>query len=142
MGSRISSCEIIKFMPALLKGALNIQQIESSDKLHERASALKGRESRDCTSTDYGLPGAKIAPMEVTQRGAAHDANDTRNGQREFFVPVAIYICGSRGGGMESGPKTNCLLMSSINNSYCVRVCVGVNIFGWVVAQINLGRKT
>ena len=45
------------------------------------------------------MPGAKIAPMEVTQRGAAHDANDTR-GQREFFVPVAIYICGSRGGGI------------------------------------------
>ena len=86
--------------------------------------------------------------MEVTQRGAAHDANDTRSGQREFFVPVAIYICGSREGGIgersegESGPKTNCLLMSSINNSYSVRVCVGVNIFGWVVAQINLGRKT
>ena len=60
---------------------------------------------------------------------------------------AAIYICGSRGGELESGvwesrPKTNCLLMSSINNSYCVRVCVGVNIFGWVVAQINLGRKT
>ena len=97
--SRISSCEGIKFMPALLKGVLSIQQIESSDKLHERASALKGRESRDCTSTGC-MPGAKIAPMEVTQRGAAHDANDTR-GQREFFVPAAsgnLYLWLSRRG--------------------------------------------
>ena len=50
--SRVSSCEGIKFMPALLKGVLNIQQIESSDKLRERVSALKDRESCDCTSTD------------------------------------------------------------------------------------------
>ena len=103
--SRIISCESIKLMRSFLKGVLSIQQIESSDKLHERASVLKGRESRDCTSTGC-MPGAKIAPMEVTQRGAAHDANDTRSGQREFFVPVAIYICGSRGGGeLESGVR-------------------------------------
>ena len=53
------------------------------------------------------MPGAKIAPMEVTQRGAAHDANDTR-GQREFFVPAAsgnLYLWFSRRGELESGVR-------------------------------------